>query len=60
MVFILAIFMLKKFFAGGVCLIKKDLKGEVAVITGGNTGIGKETAKILADQGCEIIFGARD
>jgi uncharacterized membrane protein len=42
------------------CRIKKDLRGKVAVITGGNTGIGKETALELARQGCIVVIGARD
>jgi len=32
----------------------------VIVITGANTGIGKETMKELSQQPCTIIFGARD
>ena len=51
---------LKKFFAGGRCFIEKDLSGYTAVVTGGNTGIGKETCRKLGDLGCLVIFGARD
>lgn len=37
-----------------------DLTGTVAIITGGNTGIGLETTKTLAAAGATVIVPARD
>ncbi|WP_264537466.1 SDR family NAD(P)-dependent oxidoreductase [Flavobacterium sp. N1736] len=37
-----------------------DLTGKIAIVTGGNTGIGLETAKILANAGATVIVPARD
>ena len=36
-----------------------DLAGKVAVVTGGNTGIGYETAKALALMGAQTIIACR-
>lgn len=37
-----------------------DLNGKTAIVTGGNTGIGLETTKILAAAGAKVIVAARD
>ena len=36
------------------------LDGQVAVVTGGNSGIGKETAAALATLGADVVIAARD
>lgn len=35
------------------------LKGKVAVITGGNSGIGLEACKAMSSAGCRVIMGSR-
>lgn len=37
-----------------------DLTGKIAIVTGGNTGIGLETTKVLAAAGATVIIPARD
>ena len=37
-----------------------DLTGKLAVITGGSTGLGKETARVLGKAGADIFIGARN
>jgi hypothetical protein len=37
-----------------------NLNGKTAVVTGGSSGIGPETARVLATAGAQVIVGARD
>jgi retinol dehydrogenase 12 len=42
-----------------LCLVKKDLSGRVAFVTGANSGCGLHTALQLARMGCTVILGCR-
>jgi short-subunit dehydrogenase len=57
-----AAYLIRRWAKGGECpkeYLEKDLSNKVVVITGGNTGIGFETAKQLGLQGAHIIIGCR-
>ena len=54
-----SLWMLRKYFAGGVCRSKAMLYGKTVIITGANTGIGKETAIDLAKRNARVIIACR-
>jgi NAD(P)-dependent dehydrogenase (short-subunit alcohol dehydrogenase family) len=45
---------------GNAAADRPDLSGQVIVITGGNSGIGKEAAVALATMGASVVITARD
>lgn len=53
------IWLLRRYFGGGVCYNKNRLDGKVVIITGANTGIGKETAVDLARRGAKVYMVCR-
>lgn len=44
----------------GICKCSKHLVGKVVIVTGGNKGVGYETAKNLAERGARVILACRN
>lgn len=55
-----ALYGLRRYLEGGWCGIERSLEGRNVVVTGGNGGIGRETARRLVELGAFVIIGARD
>ena len=60
--FLLAVGLLRKFreLQWGHCKSKSSLNGKVFIVTGANSGIGKETVRELARRKARVIMACRD
>jgi len=60
--FFLAVGLLRKFreYQWGHCKSKSSLNGKVFIVTGANSGIGKETVRELARRKARVIMACRD
>ena len=56
---VVALWLVRCYFGGGVCRNKNRLDGKVVIITGANTGIGKETSIDLARRGAKVYMACR-
>jgi NADP-dependent 3-hydroxy acid dehydrogenase YdfG len=58
--FLIGYLLNKFYFSGGKCKSRNRLDGKIAIVTGGNTGLGFETALELAKRGAQLIIACRD
>jgi NAD(P)-dependent dehydrogenase (short-subunit alcohol dehydrogenase family) len=56
----LFIYLLRKYLNSPRTNLNPNLKGKIAIVTGSNTGIGREAAYDLLRKGAKVIFACRD
>ncbi|XP_072040018.1 retinol dehydrogenase 14-like [Amphiura filiformis] len=56
----IGVFFLKRHCGGGICRSLATMRGKTVIITGSNTGLGKETALDLARREARVILACRD
>nr|XP_057908713.1 retinol dehydrogenase 12 isoform X1 [Doryrhamphus excisus]XP_057908714.1 retinol dehydrogenase 12 isoform X1 [Doryrhamphus excisus] len=59
-VFLICVAVVRRWIAGGVCYSWERHDGKTVVVTGANTGIGKETCRELARRGARVVMACRD